>query len=149
MGAMSIKTKIAFCCYLIIAISALVMGLVYNTSSEIMPYHKLALGMKWDDLEPNLRLLLLALLRGAGVGGLITGLSIGILLFIPFRRGETWSRWAITALGLVSLTPALYYTLSLKFSTGASTPWIPSLFLIVFLILGFLLSNNLGMPIKK
>lgn len=146
---MSIKTKIAFCCYLIIAISALVMGLVYTFSPEIRPYHQRVIGMRWEDLDPNLKMLLLALLRGAGVGGLITGLSIGILLFIPFRRGETWSRWAITALGLVSLTPALYYTLSLKFSTGASTPWIPALFLIVFLILGFLLSNNLGKPIKK
>lgn len=91
----------------------------------------------------------MALLRGAGMAGLMTGLSIGILLFIPFRRGETWSRWAITALGLVSLAPALYYTLRLNLSTGASTPWIPSLFLIVFLVLGFLLSNDIGKPNKR
>lgn len=146
---MTIKTKIAFCCYLVVAISALAMGLLYTTSPKIMPYHQQVIGMGWDHMEPNLRLLLLALLRGAGIAGWITGLSIGILLFIPFRRGEMWSRWAVTGLGLVSVLPALYYTVRLKLSTGASTPWVPSIFLLFLLIFGFFLSKDLGKPANK
>lgn len=146
---MTVKTKIAFGCYLVVAISAMVMGLLYTTSPTIMPYHQQAIGMRWDDIDPNLSLLLLALLRGAGIAGWITGLSIGVLLFIPFRRGEMWSRWAITLLGFVSLLPALYYTVRLKLSTGASTPWIPSIFLLLLLIFGFFLSKDLGKPANK
>jgi hypothetical protein len=141
---MNRKIKIAFLCYLLVILSGITIGLVYLFSPEIMPYHQRAIGVMWRDLEPGLQLVLLTLLKGTGLGILMTSLALGLLLVIPFRRGETWSRWAISVLGLGMLLPGFYFALRLYLITGALTPW-PFMILLVALILaGFFLSGDIG-----
>lgn len=47
---------------------------------------------------------------------------MGILLILPFREAEAWSRYAIPVIGLVSSVPALYATIHIRARTGARTP---------------------------
>jgi hypothetical protein len=77
-----------------------------------MPYHQEALGKSWQQLDQNLQALLLGLMRAAGGGLLATGISMAILLLIPFRTGESWSVYSIPAIGLLAAIPALYATIS-------------------------------------
>ena len=141
---MNTKIKIAFVCYSLAILSGVIIGLVYLLSPEIMPYHQRAIGVAWKDLEPRLQLVLLTLLKGTGLGTLMTSLALGVLLIIPFRRGEKWSRWAIFVLGLGMLLPGFYFALKLYLITGVLTPW-PIILLLVGLILaGFFLSGEIG-----
>lgn len=134
------KKNAAFLCYLIVIISGIAVGLIYITASEPMPYHQQVIGADWTDLGPRYKLLLLTLIRGAGLGIIATSVSMGVLFFIPFRRGEKWAYWSILILGLIMLLPGLYLTLKLHLSTGVFTPWPLLLLLLILLILGSLLS---------
>ncbi|MBW2646216.1 MAG: hypothetical protein JRE23_08575 [Deltaproteobacteria bacterium] len=141
---MTTKTKIAFGCYLLAAAMAIATGLIYLFSPQFMPYHADAIGVNWEDLEPRFQMLFLALLKGGGAGALGSGIALGIMLFVPFRRGHAWSRWAIPVVGLTGYLPVLYVALTIELNTPASPPWPLIAVSITLLIAGFLLSSSLG-----
>lgn len=146
---MTTKTKIAFGCYLAATAMAMVTGLVYLFSPQFMPYHAEAIGVNWEDLTPRFQMLFLAFLKGGGAGGLGSGLALGIMLFIPFKRGEAWSRWAILAVGLTGYLPVLYTALMVKLNTPASPPWPLIVVAIALLTAGFFLSSDMGTTQRK
>ena len=137
---MTTRLRLAFFCYSLAIVALAAVGLLYFFRSEFMPYHAQAAGKTWAELDPGLRWLLLAYLKFMSGAWLAVSLAIGIMLFIPFRRGESWARFAIPLVGLVSWGTALYGTLLVTFNTSASPPWLASALGIVFMILGFLFS---------
>lgn len=142
MREMSLRTRAAFACFLIFAVLFGLGGLVYATASEIMPYHQQVTGMAWAELEPGVQVMFLGFIRVLGCLNFIAALSVGILLFGPFRRGEPWARWAIPALCLAVLVPHTATAFHLAAATGAPTP---RALLVVFMLLavaGFLLSER-------
>jgi hypothetical protein len=116
------------------------MGVVYLSRTQFMPYHAMALGKIWPDIDQALQILLLALMKAFGGASLAVGVGMAILLFIPFRRGVLWARCAIPVVGVVAELPALYATLSVAHNTPATPPWIGVLLIMVLLIAGFVLS---------
>jgi hypothetical protein len=104
---MSTAMGVAFGCYLIVAVAFLNQGVQYLTRSSVMPWHEAVLGAAWQDVAPPVRALLLTQLRAAGAGLIAAGLSIVLLLFIPFRAGEVWARYALQAVGLSMTLPIL------------------------------------------
>ena len=137
---MSTRIKMAFACYLLVGLAAMVIGLRYILSSQIMPYHQEVIGVNWGDLSPRMQKMFLALLHGFGMGRFLSGLSVLILLFIPFRRGEVWSRWALPVLCLPGQIAILFGALDLHLSTHASTPWPFAAFLTVTVLVAIPLS---------
>ena len=105
-----------------------------------MPYHSEALKSSWSDLETNLQVLIIALMRAASGGFLATGLAMMILLIIPFRAGNTWSMYAIPAIGLCTSVGTLYATLLVKTKTPGNPPVILSFVAIALTIIGFVCS---------
>ena len=120
---MRTRIKIAFACYLFIGLASIVFGVRYILASQIMPYHQEVVGGKWADLSPRIQKFLLAQLHSAGVSMVLIGTLVLILLLIPFRRGEVWSRWALAVLCVPGQLAVLYFALDLHLSTQASTPW--------------------------
>jgi hypothetical protein len=147
-NGMSLRTRAAFGCYLIFAVLFGLGGIVYATASEIMPYHQQVTGMAWAELEPGVQVMFLGFIRVLGCLNFIAALSVGILLFGPFRKGEPWARWAIPALCLAVLVPHTATAFHLAAATGAPTP---RALLVVFMLLaiaGFLLSEG-GRPLHR
>ena len=97
MSTMSKRMKVAFCCHLLVVLY-LTLGLIYLFRSEFMPYHAVAVGRSWSEVDSEIQILLLALIRALGGATFTAALSMGILLFIPFRQGIRWARWAIPVL---------------------------------------------------
>jgi len=64
---------IGYYSYLIAAIMTILIGLLYATRSQVMPYHIQALETPWEDIDPNYQLLLRALLNGGGYYGISSG----------------------------------------------------------------------------
>jgi hypothetical protein len=137
----TLRSKVAFRFFLVIALAEVAVGLRYLLSPRIMPYHQQALGVSWAELAPREQMLLIALLKGTGLCALITGVTMGTVLFIPFRRGESWARWAIAGLGLTTLVPAAWEAVTLAAATGAATPWPILLTAIVLVLAGFSLAG--------
>ncbi len=139
------RLTIAFACYLVLIPGLLGSGLMYLLRPEFMPYHAAAVGISWAQLSPEFQALFLALMRVCGGGWLAGAASLSVLVLIPFRRNEPWSRWAIPLVGLCSAVPTLYATLMLKARTGAATPWFAPAIAILLLVAGF----SLAFPAKK
>jgi hypothetical protein len=137
---MAILMKISFGCHLLALVSIGLVGLIYLFRSQFMPYHAIAVGKKWSEVDPTFQTLLMALIRTLGGAWIATALAIGILLFIPFRQGMGWSRWAVPIIGIVSQIPALYATLSVTLKTPANAPWKGVVLIMILLIVGFILS---------
>jgi hypothetical protein len=130
----------AFICYLVVTLLLVIFGATYLTRSKFMPYHQQALDLSWSDLDARMQTLLLALMRVSGGGFLAAALAIIIMLFVPFRAGEAWAKYAIPAVGLTSALPSLYATVLVRTRTSASSPVGVSVLGVVLLVLGFVLS---------
>ncbi len=117
-------------------------GVRYVASTQPMPYHRQVMDVAWTDLTPRCRLLLMTLMKGTGMVGISAAVSLAVLLAIPFRRREAWSRWAILGIGATVLVPMLLGAIHLRIETGASTPWWASGVLLAILCLGFVLTRD-------
>jgi Na+/melibiose symporter-like transporter len=117
-------------------------GVHYLTSTQVMPYHQQAMDVCWTELTPRCRMLVLSLMKGTGMVGISTAVSLAVLLAVPFRRREKWSRWAILIVGATVLVPMLYGAIRLRVETGAATPWWGCAALLVILCLAFWLARD-------
>ncbi|OGA31486.1 MAG: hypothetical protein A3G80_13415 [Betaproteobacteria bacterium RIFCSPLOWO2_12_FULL_62_13b] len=119
-------------------------GLRYLVAKEIMAYHFRILDVAWTDLTPRTRILMLTLMKGTGLVAVCTAVSLAVLLAVPFRAGEAWSRWAILVVGATALVPTLVGAVRLRRTTGASAPWWPHVVLLAALGLAFWLTGDFG-----
>lgn len=139
---MNTRMRVSFACYLVSTIIVAGVGMLYLLSRQLLPFQLEALGTSWAELPPRYQVLFLALKKLVAGGILGTALGLGVLLIVPFRKGEAWARWAISVIGLSFATLLLYGMLLVKFETPASPPWLIAVFLIVLFIVGFLLAAS-------
>jgi len=141
---MSKRMKIAFCCHLLAILGLTIMGLIYLFRTEFMPYHAVAVGRNWVEVDSAFQILLLALIRAFGGSSFSTALALGIILFIPFRQGILWARWAIPLIGYATQLPSLFVTLTVTLNTPATPPWKFVVLGMVLLLVGLILSLESG-----
>jgi hypothetical protein len=141
---MTIRGKAAAVSYSIVALISLVLGSIYLFSPQFMPYHADALGTAWAALEPAEQTLILALMRVAGGGWVAVGITLAVLVAVPFRQGQAWAVWLLPLLGLVFYLPNLYATVRVTLDTPATAPWYGNLAGIVALLVGYALCPTAG-----
>lgn len=111
---------ISMVCFTIVAISSLIMGVVYTTRKAFMPYHKVAIGKEWGDLEEGVKTIILALMKFGGAGFLTTGvISLGAMCIF-------WDQWIafifISIASFIFCLAGLLITSWVRRETGASPP---------------------------
>jgi len=139
-SVMSKRMKIAFCCHLFAILGLAIVGIIYIFRTEFMPYHAVAVGRNWAEVDSAFQILLLALIRAFGGASFSTALAMGIILFIPFKQGILWARWAIPIIGYATELPSLFVTLTVTLNTPATPPWKFVLLAMVLLLVGLILS---------
>lgn len=120
---MNSKTRLAGACYLLSAVYFLGVGLAFVFASEFFPFHSDVIQTPWSELDTLSQTLYLGMMRTEGAGFLASSVAIAVLLFIPFRRGEGWSCWAMSAVGIVEHVPTFLANLHVSRVTSASPPW--------------------------
>lgn len=113
------KARIAAVLLYLVAVCLGCVGLMYLFSPTIMPYHEAFLGKTHQQLDPRVAELFLFMMRGAGAIFVSVGLGLTLLVRCLFTDGAIWAWWAILVMGLGSLLPMLFITLSI----GRQTPW--------------------------
>jgi hypothetical protein len=136
---MSLTFIAAFTCYALAALISMAFGVNYLFRSQFMPYHREAVGRPWQKLDRCMQTLLIGLMRVAAGGMLAEGLSMLILLMIPFRAGESWAQYAVPVIGLVGALPTLYATILIRSRTQAHTPVLACSAGIALVAAGFIL----------
>ena len=137
--ARSLRRRVAAWIYTSIAIPSLVLGAIYLFAPTFMPYHAVALGKDWAELDAATQALIKALMEVAGGGWLALGTLLLFLVAFPIRRGERWARWAAPTASLLFYVPTLLATLSVFQQTPASPPWRANLGMCVAAVLAFML----------
>ncbi|HSR31012.1 MAG TPA: hypothetical protein VLY63_10640 [Anaerolineae bacterium] len=137
---MSTTSRVALVCYGISAFVGMLFGVIYLIRPRFMPYHSEAVQSSWTDLDQNMRILILALMRVSGAGLLATGIAVLVLLAIPFRAGEAWSFYAIPLIGLCMSAGSLYATILVKTRTPGSPPVGLASLSLVLILIGFIFS---------
>lgn len=136
--------KLAAFCYLINMLAFLLIGLAFVFGTEFFAFHSDVIQTPWQDLEHSAQTLYLGMMRTEGAGFLASAMAFAFLLFVPFRRRETWSYWALSAIGITEHTPTFLATLHVSKTTAASPPWLMTLVLMALLIAGLILSLLAG-----
>src|SRR5258706_9666083 len=119
---MSKRLKASFACYLLLLLGLYAFGLRYAFKSELTGYHTLALGQSLSAMSPGLQITFLTSYRVDAAGILSMAVAMTFLLFGPFRRGEAWSRWAMTGTGVCYGGVSLYANLAVTEATGIVAP---------------------------
>lgn len=137
---MNKRHKASFACYLLLVLVLFGFGLRYLFKSELPGYHALALGQSLSAMPANFQITFLTSYRVDAAGILARAIAMTFLLFGPFRRGEVWSRWAMTGTGLCYATLSLYANLSFTAATGIIAPWPISVAILVMTLLAHVLA---------
>ena len=136
------KAKIAAYANYSAAVILLFMGILYLTKSSFMSYHGIALSRSWDEIDPKVRILILALMRGIG-GGLIAA-SVAII-FLQYKFTTSKLRWIpvlIMLIGLILFCTILYAMLIVKFNTPGNPPLALTGAGMALMVTAFLLNMN-------
>lgn len=134
----TLAENIAFWLYSLATLATLLIGLVYASRRQVMPYHLKALETSWEEIDPKYQFMLKALLNGGGYFGLSVGLFMLILLLIPFRAGEAWAGYAIGVIGLVGTLPLGYIVYRVKKYTAGNPPFAVMIVINLMLIIGLI-----------
>ena len=114
--------KLALVLFAIVGISHIIFGIVYVTASEFMPYHAQALNVDWNELGENYKTLFLALIRLAGVGGLVAGLVNLTLISYLYNHVESRLIWLLIASSLMFQSMMNYVVYSVYINTPGDPP---------------------------
>ncbi len=117
--------KYALILFAVGGVSHLILGLVYVTADEFMSYHGQALLTDWGSLDSNYKTLLLALIRLAGAGALVTGLVNLALVIYFFRRGYSTLIWLLPVTALTFQLVTNYVVYSVYVNTPGEPPLVP------------------------
>ena len=130
----------SFVCYALVIVLNFGFSVVYLTRSEFMPYHREAIGKPWGELDPAVRTIILALMRGGGVSVFTIGVYMGLILLFPFREGRSWAIYSLPVLGIASGVALLSVVTFVKKRTSAHPPIAASIVVIALCAAGLIFS---------
>jgi hypothetical protein len=140
---MKTKTKLSLACYTLGILIVASVAVVYLFTPQLLPYQEAAIGASWSELNEGLQVQFLSLLKVCGGGYLFTAISLAVLLWIPFRNGEQWARWAIPAIGIPAILIVNYAGLTIILNTPGRPPLIAGPIAIGFFLIGLFLSSEI------
>lgn len=137
-------TFISLICFSLILFLEMVIAFRFLSAPQIMDYHLTAIGSNWGDLTLGAQVMTLNFLRSAGVGFLMTGIAILFILIFPFRKGESWSKWALLCIGLTQAVIMGLIINDVAGNTPAEPPLVPFIVSGVLSIVGFFTYQSKG-----
>jgi len=133
------RTKAILAIYVAIGVVNIVLGERYFSANEFMSYHSQAVGAPWQEVDLGFQTLILALMKVAGGGWIVLGFFTITLALAAFKTGSAVVRWTIPMATLIFYFASFSATWGVYQATGAPTPWGPSLAMIGFALLAFVI----------
>jgi len=129
--------RLSIALFALVGLSLFLVGCVYLSLSQFMPYHAEALQLEWASLDSNFQGLILGLLKGLGSGAFVAGTAV--LWMAGKSLGEGPQPFVV-------LMPfvAISYSSLLCFATYTvytNTPGNPPLLLNVLLVVASVLAS--------
>jgi hypothetical protein len=127
--------------YMLVGLVSLRMAMKSIVADAYLPFHEKAAARQWDDIEEPLRHVILSMLRLGGLGFLIVGVMLVSFPVVNYFHPTGFYKYSVPVLALVFCLGLFLNNYWLYRKTGAQTPWKGSLYAMLFLILGLVLSG--------
>ena len=118
-------------------------GLIYLTKPKFMNYHQMAVQKNWEELNPEMRTLITALMRALSSGFLAVAFALAYLQIQFDRSHEPWMALAILVIGSILAFGSLYAMILIRTKTNGRPP-IPLVSLIFILMIAGYFCNIYG-----
>jgi hypothetical protein len=126
--------------YLFVGIISMVMAIKNLFSTKFLPFHEKAANIRWDEIDNPLKLLILTFLRLAGLGFLIIAILLLTFTVINYFIPNEFYKYSIPVVALIYCTGLFIINYSLYKKTKANTPWKGSIYAMIALIAGIIIS---------
>jgi len=126
--------------YLIVGLISMIMAFKNIFSNKFLPFHEKAAGRAWDDIDNPLKLVILSLLRLAGMGFLIVSILLLVFPIINYFNPNNFYKYSIPLIASIYCTGLFIFNYSLYRNTKAETPWKGSLYAMLAVIAGIIIS---------
>lgn len=126
--------------YMIVGLISLVMAYKSAFSMGFLPFQEKAVGRSWDEVEPGLQRIILALMRVSGLGFFVVALQLLIFPTVNFFLHDPWLEYGIPGIALVFCLGLFWVNYQLAVNARSNTPWKGSLYAAAFIAIGILIS---------
>jgi hypothetical protein len=126
--------------YIIVGIISMVMAFKNLFSTRFLPFQEKAANKQWDEIDTPLKLVILSLLKLAGLGFLIISILMLVFPIINYFVPNLFYKYSIPILALIYCTGLFIINYLLYRRTEKDTPWKGSLYAAMTLIAGIIMS---------
>lgn len=134
------KEIIPVALYFIVGIISLVMAVKALFSNKFLPFHEKAAGKQWNEIDNSLKLLILSFLRLIGLGFLIVSILLIVCPIANYFTPNKFYKYSIPVIALIFCIGLFVTNYLLYKNTKANTPWKGSLYAMVIIIAGIIIS---------
>jgi hypothetical protein len=126
--------------YMIVGVISMVMAVKNLFSNKLLPFHEKAAKKPWDEIDNPLKQVILTLLRLAGLGFLIIAILLLAFPVINYFIPNEFYKYSIPIMALIYCTGLFVINYLLFKKTKADTPWKGSLYAMLAIITGIIIS---------
>ena len=126
--------------YGFVGVISLIMAYKSMSAKKYLAFHEKAAATEWTQIDKRLQYVILALLRISGLGFLVTALLILIFPIMNYFVQDEFVRYSIPILAFIFCSGLFIINYSLYKHTKSMTPWKGSLFAMIAIIAGVILS---------
>ncbi|HTX17759.1 MAG TPA: hypothetical protein VMG34_03780 [Bacteroidota bacterium] len=114
-------------------------------AGKLLPFQEAGSGKRWEEIEPGLQAVLLALLRLSGLGFLLVGTLLIVFPVEALIRGNAFEALAAPIVALFYCAALALVNYALARSTKSPTPWKRSLYAAGAILAGIVLEIGAGL----
>jgi hypothetical protein len=126
--------------YFFVGIICLVMAKKSILSNKFLPFHEQAVGKPWEEIGTSVQQLILTLMKLVGLGFLINAILLMVFPIVELFIPCVFFKYSIPSIAIIFCIGLLYFNYLLYKRTKAETPWKKSIFAIVILVIGLIVS---------
>jgi len=143
------RMKLALGIYLVGGVVNVVLGTMYFFSNQFMSYHAQAVGASWQELDPGVRTVILALMKLAGGGWCAIGVLTIVLALAAFKSSSVVTRWVLPMGTVIFYLGSLTATWGVYRATGAPAPWGSSLAMIMLALAALVIDSPWSLRVRE
>ena len=126
--------------YMIVGVISMIMAVKNLFSTKFLLFHEKAANKQWDEIDTPLKLVILTLLRLSGMGFLVISILLLATPIINYFIPNKFYKYSIPIIALIYCTGLFVINYILYKKTKSDTPWKGSLYAIVIIIIGIIIS---------
>ena len=131
---------ISILCYSIVGIISLLMAFKNFFSDKFLPFHEKASWKKWNEIEDRVQLVILSLMRVAGLGFLLMAILLIVFPIYNYFAPNKFLQYTIPVIAIIYCAGLAVFNYILHKNTAAETPWKKSIVAILLIIIGIIIS---------